>query len=114
MIDKSISLLDNSRVCQGLKARILLAHKYIDFNKRILEIGPGFAPLVTVSDIARNNESGEITYTDCISTQALIKREKTNQSRIDQGCEVIEIDFVWKQGSNLIESSKGKRYEGGK
>ena len=111
MVDNSIYLLDNPRVHQGIKDRIILAHKYIDFNKRILEISPGFVPLVTASDIARNNGSGKVTHTDRISTRALIRLNRSHRDRIAMGCKVMEIDFVWKQGSSLIESSNGKKYD---
>lgn len=105
------TLLENPKVHEALKQRVRTVHKFIDFDKDIIEIAPNWAPMVTQKDISNVSGKGKVTYTDRITTEALLEREKTNPSRIEQNCEILPIDFVWDPGSELLKSSNNEKFD---
>lgn len=70
-----------------------------------LEISPNWAPLVT------KNEAN-VHYCDLLTYEELCEREKDNPGRIDNGLEVMPLDFTLKEGSTIAERAPaGVKYD---
>ena len=76
------------------------ALKLIDCpNMRGLEIGPLHSPLVAKTD-------GDVSYVDFYSAEELRKRYEANTQTRPHLDEIVDVDYVVKEGSSLAEATK--------